>query len=1033
MTKGRPDAGEAGTRLRRRVAGLTLAAAMPLLAAVGLLGWREYDRARAEILHGLSSAQQVRRAGLEQLAEAVDTHVEVLRAYVERRLDQDDELPEYRGPIDWPSGGGAANPAGGLILADPARLTAPARREISAVATIFALAEATHATRPFLRWSYFFSQTREFVAVYPWAPPGQMIDPATPTEALKSYFAYDLFTMGEPAGDPDRASYWTPVYVDAAGSGLMVTHAAPVWSGGRFRGVVGTDVLLSHISTFLASFPGGPGTVAVVDQQGHLIASPEAGPIPTGNVAAPDQSTDGFVELGSDLVSSAMIQGTPWRLVTTIPTAQVRELAAARVMPFALLLVGILASLGAVVAIFNRQFVGPALALVDFGASPTGQASSRTMPAGLPGPFQPLAQRLLEGARSQAAQTAHLRAMLDGVPLRVAYLDAGLIYRDVNREFLEFLDRPRAEVIGHHVRDILGPLVEREYMAAAPRIERGEISRFEGWIGYAGQGRRFVQVSILPFRGSEEALPGFLTFTRDLTDLKQAEQVAGDHLAALSERENRYRSVVVSALDAIIVMDEDGTTLEFNPAAEAIFGYPAAEAVGRKVSDLIVPPSARAAHNDGLSRYLKDGEPHVIGHRIEVEGLRKDGTLLPVELTVTVVRSGEQRIFVSHLRDLTEAKRLEREMQEGRNRLHQVEKLSAMGSLLAGVAHELNNPLAIVVAQTTLLADKAPDATTRTRAERIRAAADRCGRIVKSFLAMARQKPPERAIVDLREVIRSAQELVAYGLRSAGVEVELRLPETPLEADVDRDLLGQVFSNLLINAQQALTARPLPRRLRVSAVADGPVLRIRVEDNGPGVPEAMRDRIFEPYFTTKAVEVGTGIGLSISRNVVEAHGGSIIVTDGELPGACFEVRLPSARAPKADRQEEDAQQLRHRGSRILVVDDEADVAESLAELLETLDHRVTVATSSESALEQIDAGRFDVVFTDLHMPGLDGTELALRSLASRPQLAGRVILMTGDTVTGPAQAAAAGLPGLVVLEKPFTAEEVAAVMRSVMA
>lgn len=1042
--------------LRRRGTLVGLAALVPLLALVAVLGWREYGTAREAILQDLRDAHQVRKAALEQLAVGVDNHIGVMRSLAEQRLADEAALTPWDGPVRWPgTGDGAMSPASademlltGTVLANPARLDEPTRREIAAASSIFALARATHASRPYLRWSYYFSDSRRFVAIYPQATAEDMLDAADPDAALAGYFGYELYTLGEPAADPDRLAYWSPVYVDAGGAGLMVTHAAPVWTGDRFRGVVGTDVLLSFLSDFLEGFPAVPGTVAVVDQAGNLIATPGGvqaaadGPMPAAQVLGDIDlaGTDGaFAVQGAALVSSSQIAGTPFRLVMTVPESEVRARAAGRLQPFALVMLGALALFAAVAAVFNRQFVTPAIAMARLAARPgaarAGEAAdgmAEDLPEDLPAPFRPLAADILAAAQARSGQTAHLRAMVDGVPLRVVYLDAGLIYRDANREFLSFIGKSRDEVIGAHVRDILGAEVEAQYKGIAPLIRRGQIGRFEGWISYEGQGQRFLQVSILPFTAAGETEAGFLTFTRDLTELKQAEQEAEANLAALEEREARFRSVLLSALDGIIVMDEDGITLEFNPAAETMFGHRAGEAVGRKVGDLIVPPEARAAHSAGMTRYLASGVPHVIGKRIEVEGMRRDGSRLPVELTVTETRAGGRRIFVSHLRDLTEAKRLEREMQEGRDRLHQVEKLSAMGSLLAGVAHELNNPLAIAVAQSTLLVDKAPDDSTRQRAERIRAAAERCGRIVKSFLAMARQKPPQRERLDLAEVIRAALEVVGYSLRSAGVEVELRLPEGLPAVNADRDLMGQVFSNLVVNAQQALTSRPMPRQIRLSVFVDGPEVVARIEDNGPGVPDAVRHRIFDPYFTTKAVEVGTGIGLSISRNVVESHGGTIRLVAGDLPGACFEIRLPAAGRLQAGPAADAAEATGRPGLRFLIVDDEPDVAGSLAEMLDQRGQSTTVVGSSEAALDLLRAMPFDALVTDLRMPGMDGAELALRAQELRPGLAGRIVLMTGDTVAGPARTAEVGLKAATVLEKPFLPEDVAAMLAGIL-
>ncbi len=1029
--------------LRRRFLWIILLSALPILALLVFVGMREVGSARQDVLRDLQQAQAQRRDLLAQLAADVDTHTSVMRALTEQSLAEAVSLQPYAGTVDWTVGPSAdPGPGRGMILADPATLTTTNRQEIAAVYPIFALARATHATRPWLRWSYYFSDSRRFVAIYPWAKASDMLDPAEATTSLAGYFTYDLYTMGQPDRNTTHTAYWSPVYVDAGGAGLMVTHAAPVWVNGQFRGIVGTDVLLSHPSGLLAALPKTAGTVMVIDQAGNLVATPDGR---AASATAPQQAsvltgaldlsvTGGrFVERAGLLVSSQEIVGTPWRLVMTLPAQDLQSAAAGRSSLIALIIALVIAALALVGFVLDRQFVTPAMALADYGTRPSAEIVKTAPPVNLPSVFRPLVERITEAARLRFAQTVQLRAMVDGVPLRVVYLDADLIYRDANREFLTFMGLSSDDLIGRHVRDVLGADVERQYLGIAPLMARGEIGRFDGWIAYKDQGERYLQVAILPFTAPGEERPGYLTFTRDLTELKAAEQASEAQRAALAEREELFRAVVVSALDAIVVMDDQGIAREFNPAAQAIFGYTAAEAVGQKVADLIVPPEAHAAHSHGMDRYLASGEPHVIGKRIEVEAMRKGGARLPVELTVTEMLAGGRRLFVSHLRDMTEAKRLDREMRDGRERLHQVEKLSAMGSLLAGVAHELNNPLAIAVAQSTLLVERAESPDVRNRAERIRAAADRCGRIVKSFLAMARQKPPHREAMDLAEAVEAALEVVGYGLRSAGIQISRDLAGLP-PINGDRDLLGQVFSNLLINAQQVLTTRTLPRRIDIRGWVEGEFVVLQIADNGPGVPEAIRTRIFEPYFTTKAVEVGTGIGLSISRNVIEGHGGSISLVPGtaDLPGACFEIRLPVA--PPLPAAAADAASQPLRPLRALIVDDEPDVAEVLGEILESDGHQIVLEGSAEAALARLaalpGASGFDVIFTDLRMPGMDGADLALAVARDHPGLADRVVLMTGDSVAGPDHAARKGLVDPLILEKPFLPKDVRALLKT---
>ena len=251
-------------------------------------------------------------------------------------------------------------------------------------------------------------------------------------------------------------------------------------------------------------------------------------------------------------------------------------------------------------------------------------------------------------------------------------------------------------------------------------------------------------------------------------------------------------------------------------------------------------------------------------------------------------------MFIGSIRDLRERRQAEEEINRQREKLHQNEKMAAMGSLLAGVSHELNNPLAVVVAQSTLLHEFAPDPQTKLRAEKVRAAAERCGRIVKSFLGMVRLHPTAQTETDLNQVVRAALEVTAYGARSSGIGIDTEFAGGPLPVLGDADHLTQVVANFLVNSQHALAPQQRDRRIKVRTFrSETGAGGFSVEDNGPGIPEAIRHRIFESYFTTKPVGVGTGIGLSISRSIVERHNGKIWFEEAQPTGARFVVELPA--------------------------------------------------------------------------------------------------------------------------------------------
>jgi CheY-like chemotaxis protein len=286
-----------------------------------------------------------------------------------------------------------------------------------------------------------------------------------------------------------------------------------------------------------------------------------------------------------------------------------------------------------------------------------------------------------------------------------------------------------------------------------------------------------------------------------------------------------------------------------------------------------------------------------------------------------------------------------------------------------------------------------------------------------------------RTAVDVNAALSGALELAGYGLKSAGIAVEQALDPALGRIQADPDQLGQVAVNLVVNAQAALADQPEPRLLRLQSWAEpGGGIGFAVEDNGPGVPEELRERIFEPYVTTKPLGAGTGLGLAVCRNILGAHGGTIGLEPGALGGARFVVRLPPGEAaePGAAAAAPVTAAPRHR---VLVVDDEPEVGSALAELLALHGVEAETVTDIPAGIAHLDARRFDAVFCDLRMPGGGGAALYRHAIASQPHLRGRFAFVTGDTVAGPGTIGAldAATPP-PILEKPFTPGDVAEVL-----
>jgi two-component system NtrC family sensor kinase len=397
-------------------------------------------------------------------------------------------------------------------------------------------------------------------------------------------------------------------------------------------------------------------------------------------------------------------------------------------------------------------------------------------------------------------------------------------------------------------------------------------------------------------------------------------------------------------------------------------------------------------------------------------------------LLVLLIENGAlyRRLREAYLELDHQNRSLEQTVRERTDQLLQSEKVATMGSLLAGVAHELNNPLAVVMGQAMLLQESAAESPYKTRADKIHAAAERCARIVKNFLALARNRPPERAPVAVNNVITQAVELLAYELRSSAVDVELRLSESVPVFQADGHQLHQVIVNLIANAHHAMRQATGPRRITLASEYDAAAacVRVIVSDTGPGIPHDVQARIFEPFFTTKPAGQGTGLGLSLCRGIIEEHGGTLTVESDPGRGATFVVTLPASAVAAATNAAGAVDHVRPVSPKvILVVDDEPDIAATIVETLVHDGHKVDKAGNGAEALAQVESRSYDLIFTDTKMPRMDGPTF-YRTLARRmPALARRVVFVTGDLMDREKREWLEST-GCLVLAKPFDVNDV---------
>lgn len=480
-------------------------------------------------------------------------------------------------------------------------------------------------------------------------------------------------------------------------------------------------------------------------------------------------------------------------------------------------------------------------------------------------------------------------------------------------------------------------------------------------------------------------------------------------------------------------------------ALAVVLGWRLARALTRPIARLATATD-RLAAGDFDVRLSPEGRDEVasltasFNHMAEqiktsyrsLERKRKEVEAINEELVGEIAERRQAQEEVSRLNHALQ-QQLE-ELQRTQAQLVQSEKVATMGSLLAGVAHELNNPLAVVMGQADLLGAGAKDPALLQRAERINAAADRCARIVRNFLGLVRQRPAERTHMNLNQIVQEALELLAYDLRTSDVSITLELAEDLPVLWADAHQLHQVVINLMANAHQAMRHSATPRRIVITTRLHREPARVQLEvaDTGPGIPAEIRTKIFEPFFTTKPPGEGTGLGLSLCKRTIEEHGGTITVESEPGHGTTFRVELPvlSRPAPAVDRIEVESLPAIG-GKMILVVDDEPDIATTLAEALQSDGHRVAVATQGAMALEMLAQQSYDVVLSDSKMPGLDGVDFFRELVRRFPTLRQRVIFITGDILDREKQQflESAEAP---CLTKPFELREVRQLVRRIL-
>lgn len=479
--------------------------------------------------------------------------------------------------------------------------------------------------------------------------------------------------------------------------------------------------------------------------------------------------------------------------------------------------------------------------------------------------------------------------IFEDLPCALAILDRDFRYLRVSGRWLEEFGLVGRNLNGASHFDFF-PQLAAHWRDLLERALNGESRFIEEEIFRRPDGRaQWFEWRIQPWRLAEGEIGGVAIAARNIAKRKSAE-------IALTESETFLRSIVDANPVAIITIDETGAILTFSRAAELIFGYKESEIAGGNVNMLMTEPD-RSRHHDYIARYLETGEARIIGRSRRIRALRKNGEAFPAILHISKFEDGKLT-FVGFIQDLTDEAAVERRLSETQAQLQHAGRLGALGEMTTTIAHEINQPLtaaASLAGAASLILRKIsaePSEEARRLIDEAVSEIRRASDIIHQMRDFAKKRKTARSLHDVNKVVEDAGAVALIGAAGDGIDIEYRLrPDVGL-ANIDRIQIQQVVTNLIRNAVDAMNKSPV-RRLTISTEKRNGRIEIAVADTGCGVAPEMKSRLFEPFVSDK--EEGLGVGLSITKSIVDAHQGEILVNDNDAGGATFIVRLPVER------------------------------------------------------------------------------------------------------------------------------------------
>ncbi len=505
--------------------------------------------------------------------------------------------------------------------------------------------------------------------------------------------------------------------------------------------------------------------------------------------------------------------------------------------------------------------------------------------------------------------------------------------------------------------------------------------------------------------------------------------------------ERKFEQFLEFAPDAILGVAPSGKIVLINQQAETLFGYGRDELIGRPI-EILVPERFREIHPELRDGYFEEPRTRGMGAGVELYAVRKDGTELPVEISLSSIETEEGVLATAAVRDITDRAESERE-KALQAQLDQARRLESVGQLAGGIAHDFNNILGVIMNYAEFVGDELEgDSQARDDVEEIRRAAERAAALTRQLLIFSRREIVQLELLDLRQVVAELENLLHRALGER-VEMETRFDEGLATVEADPGQIEQVLVNLAVNARDAM---PDGGRLLIEVenaeldeeyaymhpdTEPGAYVRLKVSDTGTGMDKETVQRAFEPFFTTKGKGEGTGLGLATVYGIVTGAGGRIDIYSEPGMGTTVKVHLPSSSAGPSEDKDRARERPAGRGEVVLVVEDEPDVRRMAERILAKGGYSVIGTGGGEEALDVCKADQpIHLLLTDVIMPGMLGTELVERIRALRPELG--VIFMSGYSHEVLAPEALAEQNGTAFIEKPFNAAELLQAVRGLL-